>query len=145
MATKATNVSLYYFLYYLKYSVKWSETKIVCRAQDVVIIDMFLIRNLFLSFFMFIVILQIQNIFLVSISLMVMFGYFRCLDFTILRDCCCAVCAETHSGSRLVRTSWSIVFSFDTLNQVIILWGYDKIPVTDPGWVSPWQCEIGHI
>ena len=84
MATKATNVSLYYFLYYLKYSVKWSETKIVCRAQDVVIIDMFLIRNLFLSFFMFIVILQIHNICLVFVSLMVKYGYFRYFDFTIL-------------------------------------------------------------
>ena len=68
MATKAKNVSLYYFLYYLKYSVKWSETKIVCRAQDVVIIAMFLIKNLFLSFFMFIVILQIHNNFLVFVS-----------------------------------------------------------------------------
>ena len=121
MATKATHVSLYYFLYYLKYSVKWSETKIVCRAQDVVIIAMFLIQNLFLSLFMFIVILKIHDIFLVFVSLMVKFGYFRCFDFTILLDCCCAVCAETHSGSRLILTSWSIVFSFDTLDRVIIL------------------------
>ena len=97
---------------------------------------MFLIKNLFLSFFMFILILQIHDIFLVFVSLMVKFVYFKCFDFTILLDCCCAVCAETLSGSRIVLTSWSIVFSFDTLDRVIILWGYDKIPLTDPGWVS---------
>ena len=82
---------------------------------------------------MFIVILQIYNFVLVFVSLMVRFGYFKCFDITILRDCCCA---------KTVLTSWIIVFSFDTLDQNIILWGYDK---TDAGWMYPWECEIGCI
>ena len=98
--------------------------------------------NNILSFFMFMVILHILDFFLVFVSLMVKFGYFNCFNFTILRICCCA---KTRSRSRLVLTSWSIVFSFDTLDRLIILWGYDKIPFTDPGWVSPWECEIGRI
>ena len=86
--------------------------------------------------------IQIHDFFLVFVSVMVRFGYFRRFDFTIMRYCCFA---KTHSRSRLFLTSSSIVFSFDTLGRVIILWGYDKIPLTDPGWVSHWKCEIGRI
>ena len=80
-----------------------------------------------------------HNFVLVFVSLMVKFGYFICFDFTILRNCCRA---KTRFRSRFVLTSWSIVFSFDALDRNIILWGYDKIPLTDPGWVSPWECEM---
>ena len=55
---------------------------------------MFFIWNIILSFFMFMVILQMHNfelilyIFLVCVTLICKFGYFRCFGFTLWRFCC---------------------------------------------------------